>query len=239
MARATPVNYLSLLASFVTACPAACVSLPAPATVLHAVVAKVIAIRPAKVKVFRRGSLFMAASFHGWRARNLKPFNGPRHVSVPAGHVIRRIGTFLKYPVLSITNNREKIMISKLALVGALCASVIAAANAPSFAADLTPQTMAKVDVTSLGTAYRASKIIGASIVNSANDTVGKVDDLLVSPKDHALYAVVSVGGFLGMGSKLIAVPYQNLQMSDTKFVLPNATKDELKALPEFKYASK
>ena len=100
-------------------------------------------------------------------------------------------------------------------------------------------QTMAKVDVTALGTAYRASKIIGASIVNSANDTVGKVDDLLVLPKDHALYAVVSVGGFLGMGSKLIAVPYQKLQMSDTKSVLPNATKDELKALPAFKYASR
>ena len=129
-------------------------------------------------------------------------------------------------------------MLARVTLSAA--AIVMMAVSTPhAFAADLTPQTMAKFDVTALGTAYRASKIIGASIVNSANDKIGTVDDLLVSPKDHALYAVVSVGGFLGMGSKLIAVPYQNLQMSDTKFVLPNATKDELKALPEFKYASK
>jgi hypothetical protein len=129
-------------------------------------------------------------------------------------------------------------MLNKIARRTALAIPVILAASTQVLAADLTPQTVAKVDVTTLATAYRSSKIVGAPIVNSSNDTIGTVDDLLVSPRDHALYAVISVGGFLGMGSKLIAVPFQNLQMSNTKFVLANATKDELKALPEFKYAT-
>jgi hypothetical protein len=50
-------------------------------------------------------------------------------------------------------------------------------------------------------------------------------------------FAVLSVGGFLGMGTKYVVVPYTSLQVRDKKMVLPGATKDSLKALPEFKYA--
>jgi hypothetical protein len=46
------------------------------------------------------------------------------------------------------------------------------------------------------------------------------------------------IGGFLGIGGHLVAVPYENLVTDETggKIVLPNATKEELKKLPEFKY---
>ena len=49
---------------------------------------------------------------------------------------------------------------------------------------------------------------------------------------------VLSVGGFLGIGDKLIALPYEQMRTDGKKIVLPGATKDSLKALPEFKYAS-
>jgi hypothetical protein len=49
-------------------------------------------------------------------------------------------------------------------------------------------------------------------------------------------YAILSVGGFLGMGTKYVVVPFNSLQMQDKKVVLPGATKEALKALPEFKY---
>jgi hypothetical protein len=49
---------------------------------------------------------------------------------------------------------------------------------------------------------------------------------------------VLSVGGFLGMGTKLIVLPYEQLKATENKLVLPGATKDALKDLPEFKYAS-
>ena len=81
------------------------------------------------------------------------------------------------------------------------------------------------------------SKIIGSDVVNSNKDTIGKIDDLIVS-SDHKLIAVISVGGFLGIGTKLVAVRYDDLQPTSNNagFILPGATKDSLKALPEFSY---
>src|SRR5579875_2298367 len=55
------------------------------------------------------------------------------------------------------------------------------------------PQTIEKVNVQKLAAGYRASKIIGSSVVNNANDTIGKIDDLLVSPDGKQPYAVLSI----------------------------------------------
>jgi hypothetical protein len=115
-----------------------------------------------------------------------------------------------------------------------------AAAFAPAAFAQGKPQTivMTKVDPQSLATGYRTSKVVGSTVVNEANDTVGTIDDLIVTPGEKVPFAVLSVGGFLGMGTKYIVVPYSALQVNNKKMVLPGATKESLKALPEFKYAS-
>jgi hypothetical protein len=106
--------------------------------------------------------------------------------------------------------------------------------------AQVAPQTveLAKVNVQKLAAGFRASKVIGTSVINEANETIGKIDDLLVSSDGKDPFAVLSVGGFLGMGSHLVAVPYDSLKFVDKKFVLPGGTKEGLKILPEFKYAS-
>ncbi len=67
------------------------------------------------------------------------------------------------------------------------------------------PQTIAKykVDVTSVSSGYRGSKLVGAPVVNENNEKIGMVDDLIVSRTDKVVYAIVSVGGFLGVGDKL------------------------------------
>lgn len=103
-----------------------------------------------------------------------------------------------------------------------------------------TPQTvqLVKVDVVKLSTGYRASKVIGSTVVNEAGDTVGKIDDIIVGPDVKAPFVVLSVGGFLGVGDKLVALPYEQMRTNGKKIVLPGATKDSLKSLPEFKYAS-
>jgi hypothetical protein len=102
------------------------------------------------------------------------------------------------------------------------------------------PQTvnLVKVDVQKLAAGYRASRVIGSSVVNEANETIGKIDDLLVSPDGKQPYAVLSIGGFLGMGTRLVVVPYDELKFSNNKVVLPGGTKAGLKTLPEFKYAT-
>jgi hypothetical protein len=103
-----------------------------------------------------------------------------------------------------------------------------------------TPQTieLAKVDVQKLAAGYRASKVIGSSVVNDANETIGKIDDLLISADGKQPYAVLSVGGFLGMGTRLVVVPYDTLKFAGNKVILPGGTKEGLKMLPEFKYAT-
>jgi len=101
------------------------------------------------------------------------------------------------------------------------------------------PQTVAitKVDVQSVAAGYRASKVIGSSVLNEANQTIGKIDDLLVTRDGKEPYAVLSVGGFLGMGTRMVVIRYDSLKFADNKIVLPGGTKDGLKMLPAFEYS--
>jgi hypothetical protein len=123
--------------------------------------------------------------------------------------------------------------------VAAAALAAIAALPVPPVLAQGQPQTVAAVDVKVLATGYRSSKIVGSSVVNDRNETVGKIDDLIIARNDRALFAVLSVGGFLGVGNKLIAVPYAELKPDpgNAKFVLAGATKDSLKSLPAYQYA--
>jgi len=93
------------------------------------------------------------------------------------------------------------------------------------------------VDVVAVADGYRASKLRGATVVNPKSEKIGELDDLIVG-KDRVLFAIIEVGGFLGIGSHFIAVPYSSLQISDggRRIVLPGATKEHVKDLPEFKY---
>ena len=101
------------------------------------------------------------------------------------------------------------------------------------------PQTVeiTKVDVQKVSAGYRASKVIGSSIVNDANETIGKIDDLLVTRDGKEPYAVLSVGGFLGMGTHMVVIRYDNLKFADNKIVLPGGTKDGPRMLPAFQYS--
>jgi sporulation protein YlmC with PRC-barrel domain len=96
---------------------------------------------------------------------------------------------------------------------------------------------LATVDVKTLAAGYRASKVIGTSVVNDAGETIGEIDDVLVSSDGKQPYAVLSIGGFLGMGDRLVVVPYETLRFGDKTATLPGGTKEGLKMLPEFKFA--
>ncbi len=125
-------------------------------------------------------------------------------------------------------------------LAAATALAVPALLVGPQVMAQGAPQTvqLMKVDVLKISTGYRASKVIGSPVVNEAGDTVGKVDEIIVGPDGKAPFVVLSVGGFLGIGDKLVALPYEQMKTDGKKIVLPGATKESLKALPEFKYAS-
>ena len=95
-----------------------------------------------------------------------------------------------------------------------------------------------RVNVTTVGVGFRSSKLVGSSVTNDANDTIGKIDDVIVSRDGKTPFVILSVGGFLGVGSRLVAVPFSSMRLTTAGAMLPGATKEELKSLPEFKYAS-
>jgi sporulation protein YlmC with PRC-barrel domain len=85
----------------------------------------------------------------------------------------------------------------------------------------------------------RTSKIVGASVYNDQNQSIGSIDDLLMSDTDHkAGTVVISVGGFLGMGSKLVSVPFDQLKIGNDRIVMPGATKASLEGMPEYHYTN-
>ena len=85
----------------------------------------------------------------------------------------------------------------------------------------------------------RASKVVGASVYNDQNQSIGSIDDVLMGDSSHkADTAVISVGGFLGMGSKLVSVPFDQLKIENDKIVMPGATKASLEGMPDYHYTN-
>jgi sporulation protein YlmC with PRC-barrel domain len=184
---------------------------------------------------------------------------------------------------------RETIMIAKYAIAGvagtALLASV-AFAQSPPAASDTTknsPTTTMSDTSTSPSSFqgnWRASKLVGLSVYNEKNESVGSINDMLTDKDGKIVAVVIGVGGFLGVGEHLVAVPFDKIKFSDQPVAYTgaanapaggastrpgsttttgaattaptaskpnpwypdhaifNATKDELKAMPEFKYST-
>lgn len=81
-------------------------------------------------------------------------------------------------------------------------------------------------------------KLIGRTVVNAQNETIGEIESVIIDSGKQARHAIIGVGGFLGIGERHVAVDYSRLSISANgeKIVL-NASKDELKALPPYTYA--
>jgi hypothetical protein len=81
---------------------------------------------------------------------------------------------------------------------------------------------------------------MGASVYNSTEDnadTIGKVDDLVIDKDGKIVSVVVGVGGFLGIGSKDVAIDYAQVkweQGNGSWWIIVPTTADQLKALPDF-----
>lgn len=127
---------------------------------------------------------------------------------------------------------------SRIILTGTALAAAVLAVQTP-WPALSQAVALVVVDVKAVAAGYRASKLTGTPVVNEKNEKIGSLDDMIIG-RDKVLFAVLEVGGFLGIGAHLVAVPFSDLQLDETgkKISLPGASKDELKKLPEFKYVS-
>jgi len=79
--------------------------------------------------------------------------------------------------------------------------------------------------------------VLGQAVYNDKDEKVGSVDDITITPDKAVSYAIVGTGGFLGLAKHDVAIPVSQFKLVDKKLVLPGATKEALKAIPEFQYA--
>jgi sporulation protein YlmC with PRC-barrel domain len=120
---------------------------------------------------------------------------------------------------------------------------------------------------------WRASKVVGLNVYNDNNQSIGSINDLLADKSGNIKAVVIGVGGFLGVGEHLVAIPFDKIKFSNEPVAYTgtagnssststtttgsassstssktnpwypdhavySATKDELKAMPEFKYSN-
>ena len=116
-------------------------------------------------------------------------------------------------------------------------------ANAPGSAGS-PGSTVTTVDKTSKmhsSDHYRASALIGSNVLNSANESIGDINDLIVTEDGKIDRVIVGVGGFLGIGEKNVALPFNELTFArdnnNASVVMSKVTKETLQAMPEWKSA--
>ena len=138
--------------------------------------------------------------------------------------------------MLSLEDKMKKIALIAASL--AVLASPVFAENAKTTTTGTAPaeakfSTVAKDEMFS-------SKLKGLNVTNQKDETVGEITDLAI--KNHEVDALIlSVGGFLGMGERYVAVSPSSVnvrydQKNDKWLASMNTTKEALKAAPEFKY---
>jgi sporulation protein YlmC with PRC-barrel domain len=172
-------------------------------------------------------------------------------------------------------------MLTRFLAAGLIGSALLAA---PVLAEDT--GAMKKVGASTTAEAYhgdwRTSKVVGLSVYNSKDENIGAINDLLMDKSGNIKAVVVGVGGFLGMGEHLVAIPFDKIKFVEepakTAATSPppstnppgasnrpasttttgsaisrstttksnewypdhamfDATKDELKNMPEFKYS--
>ncbi|RPH46484.1 MAG: PRC-barrel domain containing protein [Burkholderiales bacterium] len=80
--------------------------------------------------------------------------------------------------------------------------------------------------------------LMGKTVHDDAGRKVGRVDDLIVAPDGSVSYVIIGAGGFVGIGRHDVAVPVAQLRDTGGKLVMPGATRDTIRQLPEFVYAT-
>jgi|GEM_PF-845630 len=96
-------------------------------------------------------------------------------------------------------------------------------------------KALAQTGGTALQGWQRSSQIIGTTVSNPQGEKLGKIDDVLIDPNGAVKYAILSHGGLLGIGDKLIPIPWRALKLDKEKGTLVvNADKAALEKAPSF-----
>jgi sporulation protein YlmC with PRC-barrel domain len=97
------------------------------------------------------------------------------------------------------------------------------------------PATPGSPTMSSMNEVY-ASRLIGANVKNAQGENLGKIDELVIDPKDARIKAaILSVGGVLGLGAKSVAIPWEKVSMgtgTDEDTLVVAMAREELEKAP-------
>lgn len=128
-----------------------------------------------------------------------------------------------------------------LAAIPALAQTTSPSPTPPANAPGSTVTTVDKTAKMHSTDHYRASALIGSNVLNSANESIGDINDLIVAKDGKIDRVIVGVGGFLGIGEKNVALPFNELSFArdnnNASVVMSKVTKETLQAMPEWKSA--
>ena len=117
-------------------------------------------------------------------------------------------------------------------------AAVLTLVAPSAYAADSKTLSVSQQEISTAQKGWSAKKdIMGKTVYNDNNEKIGDVNDVIFSRTNSASFVVIGVGGFLGMGEHDVAVPLSRIKHNNDKVILPGATKEALKKVPEFRYA--
>ena len=135
-----------------------------------------------------------------------------------------------------MTQKPFQFPLATLALAAALCGANPAWAQV---AGGTTTENVSVIAMTQLAMGWSVKKtLMGKTIYNDVGEKVGKVDDLIISPDRDVSYVIVGAGGFIGIGRHDVAIPVNQIKNQAGKLVMAGATKDMIKAMPQFTYAT-
>lgn len=84
--------------------------------------------------------------------------------------------------------------------------------------------------------AMRAEQLIGKDVYGSQGEQIGEIEDIVINKQGKAKAALLDVGGFLGIGGKRVAVPFDRLNMQGDR-IIAGMSKDQIRGLPEYNQA--
>ncbi|NYT25880.1 PRC-barrel domain-containing protein [Alcaligenaceae bacterium] len=114
---------------------------------------------------------------------------------------------------------------------GAGDAGTVPGTTAPAPGADMQSDSAASTEAI---TGWSAKNdIIGKSVFNENDEKVGDVNDVVLASDGRTMFLLIGAGGFLGMGEKNVAVPFDRFERSEDRILLSGYSKEQLKALPE------
>jgi sporulation protein YlmC with PRC-barrel domain len=99
------------------------------------------------------------------------------------------------------------------------------------------PTPISGIDAKAMAGSARASKLIGSSVYNG-DTSIGQIEDVMVTLDQATVTGLIlSVGGFLGVGDKLVAVPVSRIKIGPEAKFITDLTKEQLANAPAFDFA--